>query len=87
MSPEERTAHKAWQVAHAPGNPAERARRRAERKAAADARRLLTGRGEPKPVNAEQRALLDAVAAGEARLTELRHEAELAEHWGKGVFG
>lgn len=65
MTPEQRVAHKKWHKTHQPGPAAARARRRAERKAAAEIRAGLE-RADARPVSPEISALQKQAAAIEA---------------------
>lgn len=83
MTPEERERHEHWQRTHRPGPPAERARLRADRKQAADARkRLAELEREPTPANPEAEAIARRIAELERRKAWL---AALAN--GDGIFG
>lgn len=84
MSPDERQRHEEWQKAHKPGSAAERARKREDRKRAAEIRASLET-VEQKPVSPELAELQAKAAALEAARDHYRRMAE--EKQDEGVFG
>lgn len=70
MTAEERERFDRWQRDHKPGPAAERERRRADRKHAADFRKILD-RCEPRPISPELRALQEQAAGLEAERDRL----------------
>lgn len=75
MSPGERRQYDEWLNARQPGPAAERERRRADRKHAADFRKILD-RVEPRPISPELAALKEQAAALEAQRDRLLREIE-----------
>ncbi|WP_330998553.1 HGGxSTG domain-containing protein [Ollibium composti] len=82
MSPEERRRYDAWVKSHQPGPAAERARRRANLKAAADLR-AISERADARPLSPE-------LAALEAERRRIEREAllwSIENGLAEGVFG
>ena len=75
MTPEERERHERWQRDHKSGPVGGRARRRVERKAAAEIRESLE-RAETRPVSPELAALQEQVAALEVERDRLLRQIE-----------
>lgn len=84
MSPEEREAYDRWQRSHKPGSAAERARKRADRRAAADLR-ASTESAEARPVSPEVAALQAERMRLEAARDRLMRLLE--NQTDEGVFG
>lgn len=82
MNPDERAAHEKWHRERKPGSAAERARRRADRKAASELRASLEN-AEPKPVSPELAALQRQAAELEKERDRLLNS--IVED--QGVFG
>lgn len=72
MTPEERAAHEAWHRTHKPGDPGQRAAERERRRQGREARALLEGGREPKPVSAERAAVAAEIAELKRRLAEVQ---------------
>lgn len=83
LTPDERQRYDVWLKTHEPGPAAERARRRADRTAAAKIRESLA-RAETRPVSAELAALQAEAAELEAARDEYLKKIDEEQ---KGVFG
>lgn len=86
MSPDERQRHDARAKSHAPGPAADRARKREDRKRAAEIRASLE-RPEQKAVSPELAELQAKAAALEAARDHYRRLAEQQQSEDQGVFG
>lgn len=85
MSPHEKDRYDAWIRSHAPGPAAERARRREDRKRAAELRAILE-KPDDKPVTPELAELEAKVAELEAARDRYLKLAEM-QNQNIGVFG